>query len=129
MSFIRTGGFNFSTFLVLVALCLGAMVLPAKATAKEEGQTAAEAAQVLEGFHAIEEERRQSNELTTKEKHQIMFLMGISLLVLLLLTAYFGIATGVYGKPLFVPHMVCAGLSVTLAIAHSVVAVVWFYPY
>lgn len=129
MPFTVTDGFNASSFWALVALCLFALAWPAKATTSENGETAAGAAQVLEGFHAIEEERRQSNEMTTKEKHQIMFLMGISLLVLLLLTAYFGIATGVYGKPLFVPHMVCAGLSVTLAIAHSVVAVVWFYPY
>lgn len=98
-------------------------------SAQNQAAPSADSTQVLQGFHEIEEERRQANELTTQEKHQIMFIMGVGLLVLLLLTAYFGIATGVMGKPLFLPHMVCAGLSVTLAIAHSVVAIVWFYPF
>lgn len=86
-------------------------------------------AQVLEGFNAIENSRQTGNQIETKQRHQILFIMGATLLVLLLCTTYFGVATGIYGKPLFVPHMIFAGLSVTLAIAHSVVAMVWFFPY
>lgn len=86
-------------------------------------------AQVLEGFNAIENSRQTGNQIEIKQRHQILFIMGATLLVLLLCTTYFGVATGIYGKPLFVPHMIFAGLSVTLAIAHSVVAMVWFFPY
>lgn len=96
---------------------------PAAATARVESSD------VMKDFIALEESNRKKGELSTKEKHTIMFIMGVALLILLLATAYFGIAMAIMGKPLFIPHMLCAGLSVTLAIAHSVVAVVWFYPF
>lgn len=63
-----------------------------------------------------------------RTKHQILFLMGITLLVSILTTVGLGIAMAVYGKQVFVPHMLFAGLSATLAIVHAVVAIVWFYP-
>lgn len=61
-------------------------------------------------------------------KHQILFLMGITLLVSILTTVGLGVAMAVYGKQVFVPHMLFAGFSATLAIVHAVVAIVWFYP-
>jgi hypothetical protein len=64
-----------------------------------------------------------------KTKRLVMFLMGVPLLILLFATAVLGVAMGVYGKQVFVPHMVCAGLSLTLALAHAVVGIVWFYPF
>ena len=67
--------------------------------------------------------------LADKKKHLIMFSMGVPLLMFILLTAGLGIAMGMYGKPVYVPHMICAGLSVTLAIAHAVVGIVWFFPF
>ena len=63
-----------------------------------------------------------------RTKHQILFLMGITLLVCILTTGGLGIAMAVYGKQVFIPHMLFAGLSATLAIVHAVVAIVWFYP-
>jgi len=48
---------------------------------------------------------------------------------LLLVTGGLGVAMGVYGKQVFVAHMICAGLSMTLAIAHAIVGIVWFYPF
>lgn len=62
-------------------------------------------------------------------KRLIMFLMGVPLLILLIATTALGVAMGVYGKQVFLPHMICAGLSVTLAMAHAVVGIVWFYPF
>ena len=59
----------------------------------------------------------------------VMFVLGVPLLFLLLTTGVLGIAMGVYGKPVFVAHMVCAGLSMTLAVAHAIVGLVWFYPF
>ncbi len=64
-----------------------------------------------------------------QKKRLVMFLMGVPLLIFILTTAGLGVAMGVYGKPVYVPHMIFAGLSVTLAIAHAVVGIVWFYPF
>jgi hypothetical protein len=58
-----------------------------------------------------------------------MFLLGVPLLIFLLITGVLGIAMGVYGKQVFVPHMVFAGLTVTLAVVHAIVGLVWFYPF
>jgi|UPI00035E6474 hypothetical protein len=66
--------------------------------------------------------------ISEKRKHQILFLMGAGLLLLLLLTGGFGLAMGVWEKDVFVWHMLCAGLTITLAITHAVVSFVWFYP-
>lgn len=68
-------------------------------------------------------------EISDRNKHIILFIMGSALLVLVLVTASLGVAMGVYGKQVFVAHMLAAGLSVTLAIAHSIVAIVWFFPF
>lgn len=65
----------------------------------------------------------------TRERHQILFFMGVLLLIFVLLTAGFGLAMAMKGKRVFVPHMICAGVTVFLSIAHAVVAVVWFYPF
>ncbi len=64
-----------------------------------------------------------------KEKQQIMFLLGVVLITLVLVTGGLGLAMGIYGKQVFVAHMVFAGLSVTLAIVHAIVGLVWFYPF
>lgn len=92
-------------------------------------QNAGDASQVMEGFNKLELAESRANELTTKDKHRVMFIMGVTLLVLVLMTAGLGIALGVFGKAVFVAHMVSAGLAVTLAIAHSIVAIVWFFPF
>jgi len=67
--------------------------------------------------------------VSEKRRHEVLFLMGISLIVLLLITVALGISMVMFGKEVFVAHMLFAGLSTTLAIAHAIVAVVWFYPF
>ena len=67
--------------------------------------------------------------LSDHRKHQIMFMLGVPLIILLLITGALGIAMGMYGKPLFVVHMISAGLTITLAIAHVIVGIVWFFPF
>ncbi|HGX93738.1 MAG TPA: hypothetical protein ENK35_10530 [Candidatus Tenderia sp.] len=84
---------------------------------------------VMEIFNEQAIAEQEAFELSDNEKHQILFVMGIALLVLLGATAYFGIAMGVGGKDVFVPHMISAGLAITLSLAHAVTAVVWFYPF
>jgi len=66
--------------------------------------------------------------ISTEKKHLILFWMGSALLILILLAAGFGIAMGIFDKDVFVWHVLSAGLATTLAIAHGVVAFVWFYP-
>jgi len=82
--------------------------------------------QVIQAFTSQEKPQQTLEEQT---RHLIMFVMGVPLLILLLVTGALGIAMGVYGKQVFVAHMVFAGLSMTLALAHAVVGIVWFYPF
>jgi hypothetical protein len=87
---------------------------------------------VLQAFENQTEKKQQMDDvltISTKEKHKILFFMGITLLLGVLVTAGLGIALGVYGKPVFVAHMLSAGLSVTLALIHAIVAIVWFFPF
>ena len=64
-----------------------------------------------------------------REQHKVLFYMGVLLLLFVLLTAGFGVSMAMLGKEVFVPHMICAGITVFLSIAHAVVAVVWFFPF
>lgn len=65
----------------------------------------------------------------TRERHEILFFMGVALLVLIFLTAGYGISMAMLGKEVFVHHMICAGATVFLALAHAVASIVWFFPY
>ncbi|MDE2342523.1 MAG: hypothetical protein KGL63_03885 [Betaproteobacteria bacterium] len=86
--------------------------------------------QVLEAFDKQQSQKVDSAAaIGDKKKRLIMFLLGIPLLVLLLTTGAVGIAMGVFGKPLFLVHMILAGLTMTLAIVHVIVGLVWFYPF
>jgi len=95
----------------------------------QEAQGGDDAVQVMEAFNQQAAEAQKSYEMSEKDQHEVLFFMGAALLVLILATAYFGINMVVFDKPFFVQHMVCAGLAVTLALAHAVAAVVWFYPF
>ncbi len=64
-----------------------------------------------------------------KGQHRILFVMGVLLLVGVLLTAGLGIAMAMFGKQVFVVHMVSAGFTVFLSLAHAVTAMVWFFPF
>ena len=81
--------------------------------------------QQFSGDEEVSPERR----IELKRKHQILFLMGISLLILLFLTGGFGVAMVVFDKDVFVPHMILAGLSLTLAAVHAATSIAWFWPY
>jgi hypothetical protein len=63
------------------------------------------------------------------EKQVIMFAIGAVLLTLLIGTASVGIAVAAFGKPLFLVHMILAGLTATVALIHVAVGLVWFYPF
>jgi hypothetical protein len=106
-----------------LSLALGAAALVRAA----DGGPADSAAQVLQSFEKTEAAKAVDE--TQRTRHKVMFLLGVPLLVLLLITASLGLATGLFGKQLFVLHMLFAGLSVTLAIVHAIVGLVWFFPF
>lgn len=91
--------------------------------------TEEDSATVLQAFAQQDAKKSDIVAIDDKTKRLVMFSMGVPLLILLLVTVALGVAMGVYGKPVFLPHMICAGLSLTLAIAHAVVGIVWFYPF
>jgi len=83
---------------------------------------------VMQQF-AGDDEVSPQRKISTERKHQILFLMGLTLLVLLLITGTLGIAMVAFGKDVFLPHMIFAGLSLTLAAVHSATAIAWFWPW
>lgn len=113
----------------LTMLLAALLLLPAanRALAAEPGPSSD--TQVIQAFSEALRESSQRAELTEQRKHSILFLMGAVLLVSMFATAGFGVAMAIYGKKVFVAHTVFAGVSVTLALAHAVTAVVWFWPF
>jgi len=85
--------------------------------------------QVMQAFTSQEVKDSDIITIDDKQKRVVMFFLGVPLLILLFITGALGIAMGIFGKPVFVAHMVCAGLSMTLALGHAIVGVVWFYPF
>ncbi|MGO9592228.1 MAG: hypothetical protein ACLQFT_09170 [Steroidobacteraceae bacterium] len=86
--------------------------------------------QILEEFGRQQPQAAaRSTTIAEHERQVIMFSIGAALLLLLLSTASVGIAVGVFGKPLFLLHMILAGMTVTLALVHVIVGVVWFFPF
>jgi len=112
---------------VLASLFLFMAVPQARADSAAEQ---ANGAQILQQFDQQQVNRVGSDKISEHRKHVIIFLLGMPLIIMLLITGGLGIAVGVYGKQqLFAAHMLCAGLSITLALVHAVVSVVWFFPF
>lgn len=84
-------------------------------------------ADVMRQFNG-ERELAAERAISNNSKHQILFWMGGALLFLILFAAGFGVAMGIFGKDVFIWHVLSAGLATTLAIVHAVTAFVWFYP-
>jgi len=84
-------------------------------------------ADVMRQFNE-ERELAAERAISNNSKHQILFWMGGALLFLILFAAGFGVAMAIFGKDVFIWHVLSAGLATTLAIAHAVTAFVWFYP-
>lgn len=123
---------NLQKFILIIIFAL--MLIPnayiaSAAQAVESEAQHEDAMSVMADFAAQQAEEGEAVKISDREKHFWLFIMGAALLVLIIVTAVFGIATGVFGKNLFIPHMVTAGLTVTLALAHAVAATVWFNPF
>ncbi len=107
----------------LIGLLLLLLAFPMSSFSTESSGAA-----VMAPFKSVETNVQEESELN-QGRHEILFIMGIILLVFIFATSAFGLALGIYGKNVFVPHMIFAGVSVFLTVAHAVTAVVWFYPY
>jgi hypothetical protein len=116
-----------TTLWVLLATTLSiTCTLP---TYADELSKSGESAQILQEFNKQHLETEHAKAISDKTKQRIMFLLGVLVLTLVLITGGLGLAMGLYGKQVFVAHMVFAALSVTLAIVHAIVGLVWFYPF
>lgn len=116
-----------------VLLLLGAS---AAAFAQDSNASGGQGDQPQGGISVMQSFNKQQNHTLDEviaipghEKQVIMFIMGAALLIAVITTASLGIAMVLHGKEVFLAHMVSAGISVFLAIAHAVVAVVWFFPF
>jgi len=114
---------------LLAVLWMLALPVQVSATPASGGVNASQSAESVMQQFAGEDEVSPQRRIETERKHQILFLMGISLLVLLLITGTLGIAMVAFGKDVFLPHMIFAGLSLTLAAVHSATAIAWFWPW
>jgi hypothetical protein len=115
--------------LFLTVAFLPALFFSSLSQADESTEKADSNAQVIQSFTAEEKVTSDVVDIDDQTQRVVMFSMGVPLLVLLVITGALGIAMGIYGKQVFLAHMIFAGLSVTLAIAHAVVGIVWFYPF
>lgn len=104
-------------------------VEPVENSVESAVHEAADRSSVLKSFVGSNRGEMIASYEEQKARHEIMFYMGAALLLFVFLTAGYGIAMGMLGKEVFVQHMICAGITVFLAVAHSVVAVVWFFPF
>lgn len=132
MKMLNARASNQSVTLQLMAAVLSLFLLvvakPGLAQSADVPQNDDSAA-VMDAFNQQAMENARAMALTEEDKHQILFVMGVALLILLGATAYFGLRMGISGDDVFLPHMVCAGLTITLAIVHAVTSIVWFFPF
>lgn len=112
-------------FSCMILLLVGSLFNPVFARDDDE-ETAFD---TLRGFTETEIAKSEFIDISDKQKHQIMFIMGAILLVTIIGAALLGIAMVVFGKQVFLAHMILAGISVFLAIVHAVTAMVWFFPF
>lgn len=111
---------------ILAGLLSVMSIMPAYA---QDAPSSGDSAQILQEFNAQNRSDIRDKAIPLKEKQQIMFLLGVAVIVLVIITGGLGLAMGIFGKPVFVPHMVFAAFSVTMAIVHAIVGLVWFYPF
>jgi len=111
-------------FLVALVSPVWADAPDSDAAEKDQNDTS-----VMQAFSSKEVKKSEIVAIEDETKRLVMFFMGVPLLLLLATTVTLGIAMVIFEKKVFVAHMIFAGLSMTLAIAHAIVGVVWFYPF
>jgi hypothetical protein len=122
---VRTRLPGLRRLLAALTLVLVASLVPASTLAASPPENGA---RVLQSFEAKAQAAATASD-TDRTRRWVMFGLGVPLLLLVLATAALGVAMGVYGKPVYLAHMICAGLTVTLAVVHAIVGLVWFLPF
>lgn len=115
--------------MLALLLCLAAPVMPTAMAADQAANSMQQDLKSMQSFNQLHENETGILKVKRQTQHRILFFMGIALLIGLLLTAGFGLAMVLGGKRVFVWHMLFAGASITLAIAHAVTSIIWFYPF
>jgi len=120
-------GLMTSVWAVILVALLSLFIIPSVRAADNVQKS--NSSKVMEAFERQAEVSGRERELNDKQKHLIMFVIGAPLLILLVITASLGIAMGIYGKQVFLLHIIFAGLTVTLSFVHVIAGLVWFYPF
>lgn len=120
------GRFMLAAGVVFALFAVSASGAP-QADSVAEGQSAD--SHVMQSFTSTDQDSTGVIKIEEKRKRQIMFAMGVPLLLFIMTTVALGIAMGVFGKEVYVAHMIFAGLSLTLAMGHAIVGLVWFWPF
>jgi len=120
-------GLMTSVWAVILVALLSLFIIPSVRAADNVQKP--NSSKVMEAFERQAEVSGRERELNDKQKHLIMFVIGAPLLILLVITASLGIAMGIYGKQVFLLHIIFAGLTVTLSFVHVIAGLVWFYPF
>jgi hypothetical protein len=114
---------------VAAVLLASLSILSALPAYAEDASHEGESAQILQAFNKQHREAEHAKAISDNDKQRIMFMLGVTLLTMVLITGGLGIAMGLFGKQVFVAHMIFAGLSMTLAVVHAIVGIVWFFPF
>lgn len=119
-----------TVFSLLLLMCAGVVHAAAQQSSEPSPEQESDSPiSVIESFSDKEQGASEVTEISDKQKHTILFIMGLALLIAVIVTASLGLAMAMHGKQVFVAHMIGAGITVFLSIAHAVVAVVWFFPF
>ncbi len=108
----------------LMGILLLCFLLPTQCLAATE-----EHAVVLETFRDMDTMSAEQELAEQQGQREILFIMGVLLLIGVFVTAGLGISMGVFAKEVFLAHMISAGFTVFLSVAHAVTAMVWFFPF
>jgi len=107
-------------------LLVGVSLADSQSAGKADSESEA---QIIQKFTSQESIDSEIITIGDQRKRQVMFAMGVPLLLFIIITVSLGIAMGVFGKDVYIAHMIFAGLSLTLALAHAIVGLVWFWPF
>ena len=118
----------FSIIVITILTNMGAAKVFADSSPSQTKELESES-QVIQKFTEKESIDSEIITIGDKKKRQIMFAMGVPLLFFIAITVALGIAMGVFGKDVYIAHMIFAGLSLTLAMGHAIVGLVWFWPF
>lgn len=117
-------------FLIPMLLAFSQPSLAATSSGAQQGETSLQQdIGAMRQFNDVHQDEVGILKVKAKERHEILFFMGLALIIFMVITVLFGLSMVLGGRQVFLWHMLFAGISVTLAIAHAVTAMIWFFPF